>query len=44
MLSAYSLKWIYKRVKRNPQLTLEQLQQDLINEQKVKTGGYDFYG
>ena len=29
LLSAYSLKWIYKRVKRNPDLTLEQLQEDL---------------
>ena len=28
-LSAYSLKWIYKKVKRNPDLTLEQLQEDL---------------
>ena len=44
MLSAYSLKWIYKRVKRKPQLTLEQLQQDLINEQKTNKSGYDFYG
>lgn len=31
-LSAFSLKWIYKRVKRNPDLTLEQLQRDLNNE------------
>ena len=29
LLSAYSLKWIYKRVKRNPNLTLEQLNKDL---------------
>jgi len=29
MLSAYSLKWIYKKVKRNPSLTLEQLQKDV---------------
>ena len=29
LLSAYSLKWIYKRVKRNPNLTLEQLQKDV---------------
>ncbi len=29
LLSAYSLKWIYKRVKRNPCLTFEQLQKDL---------------
>jgi len=29
LLSAYSLKWIYKKVKRNPDLTLEQLQEDL---------------
>ena len=34
LLSAYSLKWIYKRVKRNPKLTFEQLQKDLENEQK----------
>ena len=34
MLSAYSLKWIYKRVKRNPELTFEQLEKDLKNEQK----------
>ena len=31
-LSAFSLKWIYKKVKRNPDLTLEQLQRDLNNE------------
>jgi len=29
LLSAYSLKWIYKKVKRNPNLTLEQLQKDV---------------
>jgi|TARA_Y100000310_G_C20464280_1_gene706854 hypothetical protein len=29
LLSAYSLKWIYKRVKRNPKLTFEQLQKEL---------------
>ena len=34
LLSAYSLKWIYKRVKRNPELTFEQLKKDLENEQK----------
>ena len=34
LLSAYSLKWIYKRVKRNPKLTFEQLKKDLENEQK----------
>ena len=34
LLSAYSLKWIYKRVKRNPELTFEQLEKDLKNEQK----------
>ena len=34
LLSAYSLKWIYKRVKRNPSLTFEQLEKDLKNEQK----------
>ena len=33
LLSAYSLKWIYKRVKRNPSLTFEQLEKDLKNEQ-----------
>ena len=44
MLSAYSLKWIYKRVKRNPELTFERLKQDLDNEQKSNTSGYDFYG
>ena len=35
LLSAYSLKWIYKRVKRNPHLTFEQLQKDLKNEQTL---------
>ena len=44
MLSAYSLKWIYKRVKRNPELTFERLKQDLDNEQKTNTSGFDFYG
>ena len=44
MLSEYSLKWIYKRVKRNPELTFERLKQDLDNEQKANTSGYDFYG
>ena len=44
MLSAYSLKWIYKRVKRNPELSFERLKQDLDNEQKANTSGYDFYG
>ena len=34
LLSAYSLKWIYKRVKRNPNLTFQQLQKDLEQEQK----------
>ena len=34
LLSAYSLKWIYKRVKRNPDLTFDQLKKDLENEQK----------
>jgi len=29
LLSAYSLKWIYKKVKRNPDLTLEQLNKEL---------------
>tara|TARA_R110002020_G_scaffold4266_1_gene18958 strand:- start:460 stop:717 length:258 start_codon:yes stop_codon:yes gene_type:complete len=29
LLSAYSLKWIYKKVKRNPALTLEQLNKEL---------------
>ena len=38
LLSAYSLKWIYKRVKRNPQLTFEQLQKDLEQEQKPEQG------
>ena len=33
LLSAYSLKWIYKRVKRNPELTFEQLEKDLKNDQ-----------
>tara|TARA_Y100000310_G_scaffold111751_1_gene110159 strand:+ start:289 stop:591 length:303 start_codon:yes stop_codon:yes gene_type:complete len=37
LLSAYSLKWIYKRVKRNPNLTLEQLQKDLKFEQGLAT-------
>ena len=44
MLSAYSLKWIYKRVKRSPELTFERLKQDLDNEQKTNTSGLDFYG
>ena len=44
MLSAYSLKWIYKRVKRKPELTFERLKQDLDNEQKTNTSGFDFYG
>mgnify|MGYP003152679745 CR=1 FL=1 len=35
LLSAYSLKWIYKRVKRNPDLTFEQLQKDLEQEQNM---------
>ena len=34
LLSAYSLKWIYKRVKRNPDLTFDQLKKDLENEQQ----------
>ena len=29
LLSAYSLKWIYKKVKRNPALTLAQLNKEL---------------
>jgi len=29
LLSAFSLKWIYKKVKRNPDLTLEQLNREL---------------
>ena len=29
LLSAYSLKWVYKKVKRNPDLTLEQLNKEL---------------
>ena len=29
LLSAYSLKWIYKKVKRNPDLSLEQLNKEL---------------
>ena len=29
LLSAFSLKWIYKKVKRNPDLTLEQLNKEL---------------
>ena len=35
LLSAYSLKWIYKRVKRNPELTFEQLKKDLENGQNL---------
>jgi len=35
ILSAYSLKWIYKRVKRNPELTFEQLKKDLENGQNL---------
>jgi hypothetical protein len=43
LLSAYSLKWIYKRVKRNPDLTLKQLQRDLKLEQgltQAQTSSY----
>ena len=37
LLSAYSLKWIYKKLKRNPSFTL----QDLNNNQNTKSGtGY----
>ena len=37
LLSAYSLKWIYKKLKRNPSFTL----QDLNNSQNTKSGtGY----
>ena len=39
LLSAYSLKWIYKRVKRNPDLTFKQLQRDLEQEQKLVQPG-----
>ena len=35
ILSAYSLKWIYKRVKRNPELTFKQLKKDLENGQNL---------
>ena len=35
ILSAYSLKLIYKRVKRNPKLTFKQLQKDLENGQHL---------
>jgi uncharacterized pyridoxamine 5'-phosphate oxidase family protein len=35
ILSAYSLKWIYKRIKRNPELTFEQLKKDLENGQNL---------
>tara|TARA_R100001530_G_scaffold86299_1_gene60073 strand:- start:4187 stop:4489 length:303 start_codon:yes stop_codon:yes gene_type:complete len=34
-LSAYSLRWIYKRVKRNPDLTFEQLEKDVAKEQQI---------
>ena len=37
LLSAYSLKWIYKRVKRNPDLTFEQLKKDLKFEERLNT-------
>ena len=43
MLSAYSLKWIYKRVKRNPSLTFEQLQKDLEQEQKITSSQEGYY-
>ena len=37
LLSAYSLRWFYKKLKRNPDATL----QDLNNNQNTKTGtGY----
>ena len=32
LLSAFSVRWMYKRVKRNPSLTLEQLNKDLEKE------------
>ena len=35
LLSAYSLKWIYKRVKRNPDLTFDQLKKDLKFEEGI---------
>ena len=37
LLSAYSLRWFYKKVKRNPNITLH----ELVNDQQVKAGtGY----
>jgi len=39
LLSAYSFKWMYKRVKRNPELTLEQLEKDMKKEEKKLSDG-----
>ena len=43
LLSAYSLKWIYKRVKRNPDLTFEQLQKDLEQEQRIMQSAESYF-
>ena len=43
LLSAYSLKWIYKRVKRNPDLTFEQLQKDVEQEQRLTVSQQGYY-
>jgi len=43
LLSAYSLKWIYKRVKKNPDLTFKQLQKDLEQEQKLTASQQGYY-
>ena len=43
LLSAYSLKWIYKRVKRNPNLTFKKLQKDLEQEQRITSSQEGYY-
>ena len=30
LLSAFSLRWVYKKLKKNPNLTVEELQKDLL--------------
>ena len=43
LLSAYSLKWIYKRVKKNPDLTFKQLQKDIEREQGITSAQQGHY-
>ena len=30
LLSAFSLRWVYKKLKKNPDLTIEELQKNLL--------------